>query len=238
VRPFVVVANARDVRDEAKVTVEWARDRLRADFFDHEPGKPLTIWVFADEGSYMSGTSALLGTIPDTPYGFYRPCKRALVVNSGYGWGTLVHEMVHAYMSADFPSAPTWINEGLASLFEAPQDDAEGHIRGLTNWRLPGLQVALKDHRAPTFETMAAGSRSDFDGKTGSLYYATSRYLLQWLQGQGQLRDFYRAFRTRGSDGKNGLTVLREITKKDPDALRVEWERYVADLRYFPPTSR
>jgi hypothetical protein len=234
VHPFVVVANGREVRDEAKATIEWARDHLRAEFFDKEPGKPLTIWVFSDENAYMSGTSALLGTIPDTPYGFYRPCKRALVVNAGYGYGTLVHEMVHAYIGADFPSAPTWINEGLASLFEAPRD-VDGKLHGATNWRLPGLQEAIKTHRSLSFEAMASGGRSDFDGKKSGLYYATSRYLLYYLQETGLLRDFYRTYRNRRSDGHDGLAILREITKRDMSDLRADWEKYVVTLRYELP---
>jgi hypothetical protein len=234
VHPFVVVANGREVRDEAKATIEWARDHLRAEFFDKEPGKPLTILVFSDQSSYMSGTSALIGTIPDTPYGFYRPCKRTLVVNAGLGYGTLVHEMVHAYIGADFPSAPTWINEGLASLFEAPRD-VDGKMHGATNWRLPGLQQAIQDHRALSFEAMASGGRSDFDGKKSGLYYATSRYLLYYLQERGLLHDFYRAYRNRGNDGHDGLTVLREITKKDTPSLHAEWTQYVATLRYELP---
>src|SRR5947209_18817108 len=111
----------------------------------------------------MRGTSAILGTIPDTPYGFYRPCKRALVVDTGYGYGTLVHVMVHSYMDGDFPRAPVWLEEGLASLFEAPREEA-GHLRGATNWRLPELQQAIKRGRAPSFARMADGGRGDFSG--------------------------------------------------------------------------
>lgn len=230
VRPFVVVAQGSGVRAEAAETIGWARDRLVADFFDKEPGKPLTIFVFGDELSYRSGTSALLDIVPDTPYGFFRPCSRALVVNAALGWGTLVHEMVHAYVAADFPSAPTWLNEGLGSLFEMPID-VDGHIRGATNWRLAELQEAIRRRRALSFDAMADGSRSAFGGKDGSLYYATARYLLYWLQERGQLRDFYRAFRQR-PDG-NGLAVLRSLTgTADLGVLQRAWENDVLGLTY------
>ncbi len=232
VRPFVLVVKGPPaLREDAEQTVTWARDRLRADFFDHEPGKPLTIWIFPDEETYMRETSAVLGTIPETPYGFYRPCKRSLIVNAGSGWGTLVHELVHAYIDADFPGAPTWINEGLASLFEATED-RDGHIRGTTNWRLSHLQKAIRDHNAPSFEKLTSGSRGDFDGKEGYLYYAASRYLLYWLQEEGLLRDFYRAYRARAKDDETGLVVLRDVTKRDTSATRRAWETFVLGLRY------
>ncbi|MBX3226519.1 MAG: hypothetical protein KIT84_32340 [Labilithrix sp.] len=208
--PFVVVAQ-NGMRAEATATIEWARDRLRADFFDKEPGKVLTIFVFADEASYRSGSSALLDVVPDTPYGFFRPCKRALVVDSAYGWGTLVHELVHAYVGADFPSAPTWLNEGLGSLFERPID-VEGHIRGATNWRLAELQQAIRERRSLSFETMAGGSRLAFDGKRGSLY----------------------TFRDHPEG--DGLPALRRVTGvADLDALRRRWETDVLALSYAAP---
>lgn len=234
VAPFVVVASgpmASGVRAEAAETVAWARDLLRADFFAREPGSVITVWVFPDESSYMSGTSALLGTIPTTPYGFYSPCQRALVTNAGLGYGTLVHEMVHAYMSADFPGAPTWMNEGLASLFEAPRE-VDGHMRGAVNWRLAELQRAIAAHRAPSFDEMAKGGRGDFSGKRGSLFYATARYLCFYLQERGLLQRFYRVFRARVNDDPTGLVSLQDVAIRDLRTLRADWERFVGDLRH------
>ncbi len=124
VAPFIVIGNgpASAVRDDAGQTVAWARDLLKRDYFARDPGVIISIWVFRDEASYRSGVSAIFGGLwsRDTPYGYYSPCERALVTNVGYGYGTLVHEMVHAYMDANFPDAPVWLNEGLASLYEQP----------------------------------------------------------------------------------------------------------------------
>jgi hypothetical protein len=237
VGPFVVIASGpmpRAVRDEAAETVGWASRLLRADYFAHDPGAIMTIWVFPDEESYMRGTSAVLGIVPDTPYGFYRPCKHALVVDAGYGYGTLVHELVHAFMDGDFPRAPVWMNEGLASLFEAPREE-EGHLRGATNWRLPGLQRAIADRRAPSFVRMAGAGRGAFSGKEGPLLYATARYLCFYLQERGLLRAYYRAFRARSGADATGLATLQDTTERDLGALRSEWERFVMGLRYERP---
>ena len=243
VAPFVILAQSdtrdRTTLDDAAHTVTWARDRLRASFFEHEPGKIVSIWVFPDEESYMRGASATLGTIPSTPYGFYRPCKRQLVVNAGLGWGTMVHELVHAFMAADFPDAPVWMNEGLASLFEAPRDAVPNvagapSIRGEVNWRLPALQTAIArgDGAAPSFEEMFEGSRADFDGKRGALLYATARYLLFYLQERGQLATFYRAFRDGGARDPTGRETLGQVTKANLVALRHDFEAYVGALRF------
>jgi hypothetical protein len=219
------------VRDAAAETVTWASTLLRADFFPRDPGAVLTIWAFSDHESYMRGSSAILGIVPGTPYGFYQPCKRALVFDAGLGYGTLVHEMVHAYMDADFPDAPVWFKEGLASLFEAP-GEVDGHVRGATNWRLPALQRAIAAGHAPSFARMAEGGRGDFSGKDGPALYATARYLCFFLQERGLLRGFYRAFRARSAKDSRGLATLQDATARELGPLRAEWERFVLELRY------
>jgi hypothetical protein len=232
VHPFLLVSTGgREIHADAARAIAWASTLLRAGYFEAEPGVPITIWVFPDEGSYMSGSSALLGIVPTTPYGFYRPCKQAMVVNAGYGWGTLVHEMVHAYMDADAPDAAVWMQEGLASLFEAPVE-VGGRIRGATNWRLAGLQAALRQGVAPSFVEMAGASRGDFDGARGALHYATARYLLYWLQENELLSGFYRAYRARASRDRRGLAVLSSVTGREAAALRREWEAFVLGLTY------
>jgi hypothetical protein len=248
VAPFVVVGDGppEAVSAIAAQSVAWARDLLKRDFFERDPGRILSIWLFRDESSYRSGTSAIFGMRPDTPYGFYAPCKHALVMNIGLGYGTLVHEMVHAYMDANFHDAPVWVNEGLGSLFEAPScapagtDEAEqlacaktGHLRGRVNWRLPALQEALKSGRAPTWERMASAGRFAFDGKEGPLLYATARYVLYWLQEKGVLVRWFHAFRASAARDSEGLAILREQMGGRPlPELRREWEAFVADLRY------
>ena len=124
VPPFVVIGNGpvSVVRDDAAQTVAWAVKLLKRDYFPRDPGAIITIWAFRDEGSYRSGISAMFNGLlsPDTPYGYYSPCERAIITNVGNGYGTLVHEMVHAFMDANFANAPVWLNEGLASLYEQP----------------------------------------------------------------------------------------------------------------------
>lgn len=227
--PFVVVATSVVDRDDAVRTIEWAGSRLRRQLFDLEPAEPITVWVFGTEDEYRRGSSAQVGVVPDTPYGFYRPCSRALVVDAAYGWGTLIHEMVHAYMDADFPDAPPWLQEGLASLFENAVERDDGSIYGTTNWRRAALKTALSRKRAPSFDRLARAGRGDLHGDDGHLYYAAARYLCFWLQQRGLLERFYREHRRRKGDG---LAVLRDVAAMETAALRTEWEVFVMALRH------
>src|SRR5437667_7465188 len=92
-----------------------------------------------------------------------------------------------------FPVVPPWFNEGLGSLYEQSAE-RDGHIVGLTNWRLAGLQKALARGDAPSFRALAAMDSDTFYGDDSGAHYATARYLLYYVQERGLLRDFYRAF--------------------------------------------
>ncbi len=137
-------------------------------------------------------------------------------------------------MSGDFPDAPTWMNEGLASLFEAPRE-VDGHVYGAVNWRLAELQRAIAAKRAPSFTQMARRGRSDFSRRRGSLFYAMARYLCFYLQERGLLQRYYRVFRARTRDDPTGLATLQDVAARDLEALRADWEHFVTALRYPSP---
>src|SRR5215213_6943757 len=105
-RPFVVVGDGTPaaVRTQSE-TVRWAVDKLKQDFFTKDPAAILDVWLFKDEASYRRNARLLFGDDPDTPYGYYSPAHKALVMNISTGGGTLVHEIVHPFVEANFPEA-------------------------------------------------------------------------------------------------------------------------------------
>ena len=128
--PFVVIGDepGQAVQEHAEGTVKWAVDRLKQDFFSNDPKEILDIWLFKDKASYEKHARLLFGDEPTTPYGYYSSTHKALIMNIETGGGTLVHEIVHPFMEANFPDCPPWLNEGLGSLYEQC-GDANGHIR-------------------------------------------------------------------------------------------------------------
>ena len=154
-RPFVVVGDGgrEAVESSARNTVKWAVDLLKRDYFTKDPEEILDVWLFKDAESYEKHRAALFGPGPDTPYGYYSARHKALVMNIATGGGTLVHEIVHPFVAANFPGCPAWLNEGLGSLYEQ-SGEQDGHIVGYTNWRLPGLQNAIRERRVRTFEEL------------------------------------------------------------------------------------
>jgi hypothetical protein len=231
--PFVVLGDdGPAVLERRARTVRWAVEHLERDFFDQRPTRILDVYLFGNARSYQRGVKALTGGAPTTPYGFYSSEHDGLFMNIATGGGTLVHEIVHPYVEADFPEAPPWLNEGLGSLFEQ-SSERDGHIVGETNWRLAGLQEAIRGGEVPTFRALTKMSEHAFYVKDRGTNYAQARYLLYYLQEQGKLRDFYRAFRAaRATDPTGYDTLVAALGVRDMAAFQKRWEAWVLTLRF------
>jgi hypothetical protein len=231
--PFVVLGDhSPDLLERRARTVRWAVEHLERDFFTKRPTRILDIYLFGTARSYERGVKKLTGDAPSTPYGFYSSEHDGLFMNIATGGGTLVHEIVHPYVEADFPEAPPWLNEGLGSLFEQ-SSERDGHIIGETNWRLAGLQEAIRAGEVPTFRALTKMNENAFYMKDRGTNYAQARYLLYYLQEEGTLRDFYRAFRAaRATDPTGYDTLVAALGERDMTAFQKRWERWVLSLRF------
>ncbi|APR81093.1 glycogen branching enzyme [Minicystis rosea] len=233
--PFVVLGDQRPdmVRGHAENTVEWAVAKLKQDFFDEEPREILDVWLFGGKKSYDTYTRSIFNDKPSTPYGYYSSTHKALIMNINTGGGTLVHEIVHPFVEADFPDAPAWLNEGLGSLFEQC-GERDGHIVGFTNWRLPGLQQAISRHAVPSFAAFTSTTTGQFYDEDPGTNYAQARYLAYYLQEQGLLVRFYKAFRAGHAADPTGFETLKRVLgERDMDAFKARWEAWV--MRLTPP---
>ncbi|MEI7837394.1 MAG: hypothetical protein WCK05_13420 [Planctomycetota bacterium] len=237
-KPFVVIGdetladgrNAVEIR--ATQTVKWAVDRLMKDYFPKYPDEIIDIWLFKDAESYTRHAKELFDDTPSTPYGYFSSEHNALVMNIATGGGTLVHEMVHPFMAANFPECPSWFNEGLASLYEQAED-RDGHIGGRTNWRLAGLQKAIAAKALPSFKDLTATTTSQFYNMDRGTNYAQARYLCYWLQEHDKLREYYKAFGAAAKADPTGYATLQKtLGAADMAAFKKEWEGWVMKLRF------
>lgn len=231
--PFAVVGNGTpaQVEGHATGTIRWAVRHLRESYFDKPPERVTTIWLFETRASYEYYARELFDEVPDTPFGWYSPVDDALIMNIATGGGTLVHEIVHPFMAANFPACPSWFNEGLASLYEQSAERG-GTIVGLTNWRLAGLQAALEAGDLPSFRDLCFSGNAGFYRDELGTNYAQARYLCYWLQEQGLLRRYYGEFRRKAALDATGYDTLVSLVGPDMGAFRRDWERFVMDLRY------
>jgi hypothetical protein len=231
-RPFVVIGDeaADEVREHSLQTVKWAVDKLKQEYFTKDPKEILDIWLFKDAASYERNAQLLFRDKPTTPYGYYSIADKALVMNISTGGGTLVHEIVHPFVEANFPNCPPWLNEGLGSLYEQT-GEVNGRIHGFTNWRLFGLQADIKAHRVPSFRTLMGMSVPEFYNFESGAHYAQSRYLLYYLQQKDLLKKFYREFYANQKKDPTGYQTLRRVLgNPNMNRFKRKWEQYVLSL--------
>ena len=128
------------------------------------------------------------------------------------------------------PACPTWFNEGLASLYEQCEE-RHGRIAGGINWRLPGLQTALRAGSAPAFALLTSLPAADYYGINTGVNYGVARYLCYYLQEKGLLQRFYRDVVAHQEEDPSGYRTLQAVLgNPDMAAFRMEWEAYVLAL--------
>lgn len=233
-KPFIVVGdNAEDrVGQWAEDVVRGTVARLKQDYFKKDPANILEIWLLKDEASYRKHAREFFNDEPDTPYGYYSPSKKALIMNIATGGGTLVHEIVHPFMEANFADYPAWFNEGMGSLYEQ-SGTVDGHIYGYTNWRLRGLQNGLRKKVVPTFRAMTAMSDTEFYKEATGTNYSQARYLMYYLQEKKLLVNYCKEFTASSKTDPTGHKTLQSVLgEKDMVAFQRRWEAFVMKLIY------
>jgi hypothetical protein len=228
---WVVASNAEDHQiQRAAQTLKDYTQALTRTYFERRPERPVKVYLFRDKESYQSYCDKEYENPPRTPFGFYMPGDRKIVVNLNTGQGTLAHELVHPLMEADFPRAPAWFNEGFASLFEQSRYVPGKRIEGLVNWRIRSLKRALSRPNPPTLAEMLALNRDDFYGSNSGVNYAIARFLCLYLQEKDLLVRFYREFRSGARDDPSGAALLQQVTGKTLSDLEAEWRQWVREL--------
>ena len=232
-KPFVIAGNLprAQFRRFRQFTVAECRDALWRDFFEKKPDHVIRVYLFNGEKDYAHYVERLFNEKPISPFGYYVPSEQRLVMDIRTGGGTLVHEMTHALMRPDFPGAPKWFDEGLASLFEQCIVRG-GAIRGLANWRLPRLHEAVRRNALMPLRKLVATTRAEFCGTDEDLHYAEARYLCLYMQEKGLLRKFYKRFRDTHRSDPTGAKALEKLFGKPPDEIEKEWLKWVKTLKW------
>ncbi len=229
---FFVASNdtARSFQ-KSKETVGWVYRHLYRDFFTRKPAQPIRVYLFRDKRTYEEYCTSAYRRPPSTPFGFYMAHERKMVMNISTGLGTLAHELVHPLLAEDFPGVPSWFNEGFASLYEQ-SGEREGKMVGFVNWRLRGLQKALREGKAVPFRELLGTTTEQFYGDDRGVHYATARYLCLYLQETDRLAEYYRTFKTGFQDDATGAAALEKVAGKKLEDLDRIWREWVLRLRF------
>ena len=216
--------------------LDVTRKALQAYFngrFEKRPTRAISVYLFPTAAPYDTYCKKRDSAACISPYGFYVHRDRRIVMNVGLGIGTLTHELIHPLVEADFPAAPDWINEGIASLFEHFHFTAPGEIHGGKNWRHPRLVQALRSQQErldASLPTLFALSDQQFRGAKEDLNYAAARYLCQWLDQKQKLWPFYQRWRDHYAEDRSGAQSFEAVIGKTPAEADEEWTAWVLRL--------
>lgn len=234
VRPPLVVAGdlpEAELDRWHREAIAPAAEAMAATCFTTPPDEPITVLLFGTEAAYAEHARRLLGREHVSPYGHYRPHLRMVVVNAAPGPGPLRHELAHALMAFDFPGAPDWLAEGLASLHESCRvRAAPPQLQGETGRRLPALREAIRQNRLPPLRSLVADG--DFRQGPAAVNYAQARYLCLYLQRRGALAQCYRAIRDAPATSRPADETVRRVLGSRPWAeIEADFRRWVMQLK-------
>jgi len=241
--PFVMAGNMRktDLTAHREQSVVRPAAAMWRTYFTRRPDEPITVLLLTDRGvrppaddrdpgyAYRAWARKLFGDQPVSGCGYYKPDRRTMVVNIDTGGGTLVHELTHALIPYDFPHAPDWINEALASLHEQCRVEEDG-IVGLPNWRLRDLQKALATGTLRPLADLV--TKDDFRENQPGLNYAQARYFAMYLQHRGKLRDFYCYYRDHGTGERAAVAAIEHVFGESIDDVERSFLAWVNTLQF------
>ncbi len=233
--PFIIAGNYSREKLTSYYTdlIQPSAAALGRMYFESKPDTPIVVWLFREEKSYAYHAERLYGDKNVSVYGYYKPDKRALVMNLNTGGGTLIHELTHALAVYDFPGQPDWFNEGLASLYEQSTFRGRGdemQLIGLANWRLPKLQEAITAKQLPRLTAMM--KENDFRGANVGRKLCPGSVSVHVLARARQTGEFYRRYRDNRLSDPHGIASLEKtLGSKAMATLDADYQAWVMTLK-------
>lgn len=130
--------------------------------------------------------------------------RKGLMMDDGHQMmlGTAAHELTHALLSADYPGAPYWLDEGMAALVE--ESDPDGHPHD--NYRLYELLLELQAGRPLSISRMITEGQASEQRLRDALSRYSMMYLYSLAPDGAVLRRTYAALRDAQRAKRSGLS--------------------------------
>jgi hypothetical protein len=259
--PFALAGDlsAAELQDKWQGVIQPACNVLLARYFRQLPQRPVLLLMFRSEAAYRAAAEQLFFDRNVSRFGYYKPGRQTVLVNLGAGDGPLLHELTHVLMDADFPNAPPWLQEGLATLYEACEFRAVGERKGtdvkantalekpdsglgtsadqppagrlipVANWRIAIVQQALRNDRLPPLRQWL--ETASFGGPSEARDYAYARYLCWFLQERDVLEWHYDTLRKQTAAATRDRQTLLDLgIASDWDSLEREFHAWLGTL--------
>jgi peptidoglycan hydrolase-like protein with peptidoglycan-binding domain len=236
---FIVVSLTR--RKSAAAHYDGFKDfhaHLRRVLFPKPPATPIVAVLGDNSRSLVEMVRRLYPTASvsaDLPFfGLYNANDNILFATVTGGYGTMLHELGHALVKANYPHAPFWLEEGVSMLYERSAWQS-GRPEPLENWRM-GLtsERGLRDIGIFSRDAGAGGARGLTSAQTNEV-----RMLALYLYRDGSLRDILALGEAHPDVTPMNVIEHRGITAAQWDAfVTTAYGDYRADLNATTPSYK
>lgn len=215
---FIVISlsNQRSAETHFNKGIETFDNYFKQTFSFQKPTRFLTILITENPMDLVRATNKLYPEAHLEPYapflGYYNKSDNLIAANGGiYGYGTLLHELMHANLNVDFPDAPVWFNEGMATLYE--RSEWQGNLlKSLPNWRFNYMKES-------SFQSLEQWTKN-ISNKSYNL--GEIRMLLLYFDHIGKIGDFYKYVKAN----KDSLDLMKGLQQFNLDEQK--WREFIA----------
>ena len=207
-------------------------DAMTNNYVNKMPDKITPIYLFEEYDEYRKFVLKNFDIAENdiSPYGFFKISKNVIVIRYVSWKGSILHEVTHRFIRSDFPDAPSWFDEGFASLNEK-STFKNGNLIGDFSLRIIPLRRAIQNNTYTDLKHLMNTNDEELYGKRTSYYYAQSRYLLMYLQQSGLLDKYYKKFRDSYSDDETGISQLEETTGKPLNIIENDYLDFIKSFK-------
>ena len=186
-------------------------------YFSKTPQSYLSLIISEDPTELMRSArtiDASLEVESRAPFfGFYMPANHLAFATIGGGYGTLLHEMMHALIRNENPDTPRWLEEAMASLYERCIW-RDGRLTPLPNWRISMMHghVTSLGELDDIIEYENVHSRA----------LSNLRLLLVFLDQENKLVDFYKAV----LKNPTSFSIEKTLSQLHEDLSESKWMNF------------
>lgn len=191
---------------------------FKREYFNDDQEYLITIVISDDPYELVSIVERMYAQVSMPVYapflGLFSAADSLVVATIGGGYGTLLHELMHALITADYPRAPGWLDEGMATLYERSKW-TRTRLIGLPNWRME----FVGQENIPTLKEFDQMLRRRIKTKYDLAYI---RLLMLFLDQKAVVNQFYQAQKAQQETFKISET-LKQFGEEFSEA---EWQKF------------
>lgn len=146
--------------------------------------------------------------------------------NYAFGLSVYAHELTHALLRMEYPDAPIWLNEGLATMFENCKVDG-GQLRYQSAGSLRRMKNGLRGGGVLPLARLFESTGKDFSGSGHIAFYDAAELLCRYLHTRNLLIPVYLEMREGRGKGVNGSETVARMSGRTLEGLEKDWHEWI-----------